>query len=243
MAGLLVFVVLLAAVGAAAYLSWRAKQRRREALRLFALQQGMAFSAVDPFGIPLVYPFHLFRLGDGRGCENVLSGTWQGLPVREADYWYFTESTDSKGHRSKSYRHFSIAVVDLACNLPPVTVDRENLMTKLTGHLGFHDLEFESEAFNRMYHVGAVHREFAYQLLDARMIRWMESLGGQFGFEVSGPNLLVWSAPRRPTELIPLLGSARMFCDHIPRLVWNEYGSGPARTDAPVSGPEGRSGS
>lgn len=30
--------------------------------------------------------FALLRRGDGRGTENVLSGTWQGMGVREFDY-------------------------------------------------------------------------------------------------------------------------------------------------------------
>jgi hypothetical protein len=128
----------------------------------------------------------------------------------------------------------------LACAVPSVSAEKESLLSKLTEHLGFHDIEFESESFNRMFNVKAADREFAYQLIDARMMRWMESLGGAFGFEVSGPALLVWSGKRRASELIPLFGCAEMFCDHIPRLVWNEYGSGPARPDAAV-GPEERS--
>jgi hypothetical protein len=239
-AGPLIFALIFAVVGVVAYLAWQAKQKRREALRSFAVQQDLEFSIADPYGIPGSYPFHLFGLGDGRGCENVMTGTWRELPVKEADYWYYTESTDSKGHRTKSYHHFSVLVADIACVLPQVSLEKENLLSKLTEHLGFHDIEFESESFNRMFNVKAADRAFAFKLLDARMIRWMESLGGGFGFEVSGPNLLVWSGKRRASELIPLFGCAQMFCDHIPRLVWNEYGNGPARPDAPV-GPEERS--
>ena len=64
----------------------------------------------------------------------------------------------------------------------------------------------------------------AYQLIDPRMMNWLLSTGGAFGFEVVGPNLLVYSHRRRPTELIPLFGSAQLFRDHIPRLVRTEYG-------------------
>jgi hypothetical protein len=239
-AGLLIFVLILAVLGFVAYLGWQAKQKRREGLRGFALQQGMEFSVADPYGMTIAYPFHLFSLGDGRGCENVMTGTWHELPVKEADYCYYTESSDSKGHRTKAYHRYSVVVADLACTLPWVSAEKENLLSKLSEHLGFHDIEFESESFNRMFNVKTADREFAYQLLDARMIRWMESLGGGFGFEVSGPNLLVWSGKRGASDLIPLFGCAKMFCDHIPRLVWNEYGNGPARPDTPV-GPEERS--
>jgi hypothetical protein len=237
----LIFIVFLCVIGIVAFLGWRAKQARREAAALFALQQGMQFSAADPYDIPATYGFHLFGLGDGRGCENVMTGEWHGLPEKEADYWYYTESSDGKGHRTKTYHRYSIVVADLACVVPHVSVEKEDLLSKVTGHLGFHDIEFESEAFNRMFQVKAQDRAFAFKLLDARMIRWLESLDGRFGFEVDAANLLVWSGKRRATELIPLFGCARLFCDHIPRLVWNEYGSGPGRPDASLAGPEERS--
>lgn len=223
----LIFILILAGVAVIAYLVWRAKQKRREALALFALQRGFEFSRSDPFDLPR-YDFHLFRMGQGRGCENVMWGKWQDLPVKEADYWYYTESTDSKGNRTRSYHRFSVVLAELSCHLPDVTMEREDAGSWLAGHLGFHDIEFESERFNRMFKVKARDREFAYRLIDARMIRWLESLPGDFGFEVNGQNLLVWSGRRKPSELTPLFGSARMFCDHIPRLVWTEYGTGPS---------------
>jgi hypothetical protein len=223
----LIFILILAGVAAIAYLVWRAKQKRREALALFALQQGFEFSRDDVVDMAS-YDFSLFQRGDGRGWENVMSGNWQDLPVKEADYWYYTESTDSKGNRSRTYHRFSVVVAEVACHLPSVTMAREDTGSWLAGHMGFHDIEFESDRFNRMFKVTARDREFAYRLIDARMIRWLESVPSDVGFEVNGSDLLVWSKRRRPSELVPLFGSARMFCDHIPRLVWTEYGSGPS---------------
>ena len=220
----LVFVLILAAVGTGVWLSYRAKQRRREALFGFATERGLEYSRVDPFALPSSYAFHLFGMGDGRGCENVLSGTWDGLPVREADYWYYTESSDSKGGRSKSYSYFSVVVADLDCSVPRVSISKETLLTRAAEHLGASDLDFESEEFNRMFKVTAQDPQVAYQLIDPRMMNWLLSTGGAFGFEVVGPNLLVYSHRRRPTELIPLFGSAQLFRDHIPRLVRTEYG-------------------
>jgi hypothetical protein len=225
------FLLILAAVGAVAFLSWRRRQQRREALRAFALRNSLEFSTADPFGLT-GSPFHLFSLGDGRGCENVLWGTWQGVPMRAADYWYYTESTDSKGHRSRSYHRFSVALADLAVTVPPVRLEKEGALSKLADHLGFHDLAFESERFNRMYRVKAADGEFAFKLIDARMIRWLESLDGGFGFEVSGSEMLVWSDRRKPNAMIPLLGCVKLFQDHIPRLVWMEFGSRPGQGPA-----------
>jgi type II secretory pathway pseudopilin PulG len=222
--GVVVVVLILAVVAAGIWWSWNRKKQRRVALAGFAAQYQMQYTQDDPYDL-LGYPFHLLREGDGRGCENVLAGAWQGLPMREADYWYYTESTDSKGNRNRSYHYFSIVIAVLAVDAPGVTVDKENLLTKLADHLGFHDIDFESEDFNREFQVKARDKEFAYQLIDARMIRWLLSTGGTFGFDLQGSNLLVHSKRLSPTGLVPLFGTAKGFSDHIPNLVWTEYGT------------------
>jgi len=141
----LIFALILVAVAAGVIYSFVQKQRRREALAIFALQNKVEYSRADPFEL-IDHDFHLFRLGDGRGCENVVWGGWHGLSVKAAN--------------------------------------------------------------------------------DAPMMRWLLSTRGSFGFEVNGPTLLVWCGRLRPTGLVPLFGSAALFRDHIPRLVWNEYGTG-----------------
>jgi hypothetical protein len=231
----LIFVLILAAVATGVVYAFVQKQKRREALAMFALQNKLEYSRADPFGL-IDHDFHLFGLGDGRGCENVVWGNWHGLTIKEADYWYYTESRDSKGHTSRSYRRFSVAVVDLPAFLPRVSIEKENLLTRMADALSFRDLEFESEEFNRTFQVRAADPDFAYKLIDARMIRWLQSTKGRFGFEVNGPNMLVWCGRLRPSALVPLFGSAALFRDHIPRLVWNEYGTG-----SPASPEEERS--
>src|SRR5919198_3536712 len=105
----LVIVLVLALVGLGVWYAYFRKAKRREALATFALQYGLQNSREDTFGLT-DYPFKLFSRGDGRGCENVLSGTWKDLPVIEADYWFYDESADSEGHRSKDYHYFSVVV-------------------------------------------------------------------------------------------------------------------------------------
>jgi hypothetical protein len=212
------------------------KQRRRDELGQFALANGLEYSPSDPFG--LVDPsFRLFQQGDGRGCENVVWGPWHGLTITEADYWYYTESTDSNGSRTKTYHYFSVALADLDALVPYVRVEKENLLSVVTSHLGFHDIEFESEQFNRMFKVKSEDREFAFKLIDDRMMQWLLSTEGRFGFEVRGGRFLVYSRKLPPTGLIPIFGTAAAFRDHIPRLVWNEYGSGqPAGAQSAAAG-------
>ena len=220
----LVIVLFVVVVAGAAAVSFYLKQKRRDELAVFASQQGLRYSPEDTVG--LIDPsFRLFQQGDGRGSENVLWGSWQGLPLLEGDYWYYTESTDAQGHRSRTYHHFSVTEIQLEQDvfLPYVSITHENLLTVIGDHLGFRDIDFESEDFNRLFNVRSQDREFAFKLIDARMMQWLLSTGGQFGFEIAGNKVLLYCHRLAPTALIPIIGSAKAFHDHIPRLVWTEY--------------------
>jgi hypothetical protein len=213
--------VLAAAVGGAVW--YWLQRRRREDLALMALQLGLDYSASDLVGC-LSLPFALLRRGDGRGAENVLSGTWQQMPVREFDYWYYEESTDSNGGHTRTYSRFSCAVTELDLLMPGLTIYRENVLTRLADHLALHDIEFESEEFNRRFDVKGSDRRFANGLLDARMIRWLITVDGAFAFEVAGRWILCFSKRRRPTELVPLFGTLQGFRERVPRVVFDLYG-------------------
>jgi hypothetical protein len=231
----LVIVLVLVLVGLGIWYSYYRKQKRRQELAAFAGQYGFVYSPNDAQGL-VGYPFHLFSRGDGRGCENTLTGAWQQMPAVEADYWYYDESTDSQGHRSKSYHYFSVVVAQMGVETPAVSVEKENLLTRLADHVGLHDIEFESEDFNREFNVKSSDREFAFKILDARMMQWLLGTGGTFGFEVAGPWLLVYCKRLPPMGLVPLFGTAKGFTDHIPQLVRTEYGPA-ASTETERSSP------
>jgi hypothetical protein len=219
------FVVAVAAVIAVAVFAYRRAKARREALLAFATTHHMEYSRDDPFGL-IDLPFRLFSLGDGRGCENVMWGSWKGVPVREADYWYYDESTDTEGHTSRSYHRFSMVLADLGLSIPQIAIQREGLLSRLADHLGFQDIQFESEDFNRRFQIKAADREFAYKLVDARMMRWLLEGNEEERFELVGNQLLVAGDRRGPGELSWLFDRALAFREHVPRLVWNEYGTG-----------------
>ena len=222
-----VFVLGLAIIGAVAYLSYLSKQKRIQALASAASQLGLQFSRADPFGI-LAEPFQLLRKGDGQGVENVMWGTWQGLEVRQFDYWYYEESTDSRGSRSKTYYRFNCVICPIDASCAHLTIDHENLFTRLADALSFHDIQFESDEFNKKYQVKCRDRKFANDFIDARLMRWLLQHGEGFSFEAAGDELLCAHRRLQPTELIPLLGSAKAFRDEIPHVVFDLYPKGAA---------------
>jgi hypothetical protein len=226
-------ILVLALVVFGVWYSYHRKQQRRLALAAFAGQNGLVYSRDDPFGL-IGYPFGLFSRGDGRGCENVVYGEWKGMPMQEADFWYYEQTTDSHGRTSKSYHRFSVVVANLGVDVPEVAIEKENLLTRIADHVGLHDVEFESEQFNRAFQVKTADREFCFKLVDARMMHWLVSTGGEFGFEIVGPWLLVHCGRLGPTELTPLIGTAKAFGDHIPQLVRMQYPGTSASTERGV---------
>jgi hypothetical protein len=231
---LIIALAVLAAIGAAAW-SFYAKKKRREELLFIARQLGLSYSAEDTRGC-LGLPFALLQRGDGRGTENVLWGTWQEIELLEFDYWFYTESTDSEGHRTKSYSRFSCAVTEIDAALSPLTIGRENLLTRLADAVGLDDIAFETQEFNDAFNVKSKDRRFANDLIDQRMMAWLLPTSPDFSFETCGRWLLCFSDRRRPMDLIPLLGTLKGFRDQVPRVVFDLYGVGP-RPD-PLAAPD-----
>ncbi|MGH2590652.1 MAG: hypothetical protein ACRDGW_07635 [Actinomycetota bacterium] len=219
----LIVVVVVAAFVGSLYL----KQKRREALAAMAGQLGLTYSKEDNYGC-LSLPFGLLRRGDDRGAEDLLHGSWEGMEVREFDYWYEVESTDSNGNRTTSTYRFSCAVTDVEAMLSPLTLGRENVFTRLADSIGLADVEFELEDFNRAFTVKCKDRKFANDFVDQRMMRWLLGTDRGFSFEACGRWLLVYSKRRRPTELIPLLGTLKQFREGIPPVVFDLYGLRPS---------------
>jgi hypothetical protein len=233
--GLIIALAIVAAIGAAAW-SYYSKKKRREGLAFVARQLGLTYSEDDTRGCGAL-PFELLHRGDGRGTENVLLGNWQGMDLLEFDYWYYTESTDSEGHRTKSYSHFSCAVAGVQAALSPLTIGRENLLTRLADAVGLDDIEFETQEFNDEFNVKSKDRKFANDFVDQRMMAWLLSAPSDMSFETCARWLLCYSGKRGPTDLIPLLGTLKAFRDQVPRVVYDLYRLDPSPD--PFLGSEG----
>ena len=218
----------MVAIGVFSYL---AKKRRIEGFALVARQHGLSFAEDDPFGT-LGEPFALFRKGDGQGIENVMWGVWQGTDLRAFDYWYYEESRNAQGHTSRTYSRFDCVRLGVAADCPPTSIDPENLLTRLADALSFHDIEFESEAFNRAFNVKSADEKFANDLVDARMIAWLLANATDCWIELVGGQVLVARRRLAPEELPGLLALARAFVAQVPRVVRTLYPlGGPPRPD------------
>jgi hypothetical protein len=222
-------VIAMIAIGVFSYL---ARKRRLEGFALVASQQGLSFAEDDPFGT-LEEPFALFRKGDGQGVENVMWGIWHDADLRVFDYWYYQESRDAQGHTSRSYHRFDCVRLAVSANCPHTSIDPEDLFSRLADALSFHDIEFESEAFNRAFTVRSTDEKFANDLIDARMIEWLLANATDCWIELVDDQILLAYRRLAPEELPGLMALAVAFVMKVPRVVGELYPpGGPPRPDA-----------
>ncbi|HEX6580185.1 MAG TPA: hypothetical protein VF195_04870 [Actinomycetota bacterium] len=219
---LLVFGLLVAAV---AYHQHQRKLARQREFHALALGHGLDFSIDDPFDT-LEEPFALLQRGDGRGVENVLWGEWKGLEIRAFDYWYYEESTDSKGHTSRSYSRYDCVITRIDASCPALQISEENVFTRLADALTFRDIEFESEEFNRRFTVRGADERFATALCDAPMMDWLLRHGDGYAFEVVGDRVLCSCRRVPPAGMIHLFGTVKTFQEQIPGVVSSLYPKG-----------------
>lgn len=217
------FLITLAVLGpfvaffiALVLLRGRQEKRRHNRFAEFAAGHGLDYSPQDPFGL-VDERFRIFRRAEEQRCTNVLSGEWNGLHVRYADYEYWV-----RGRRAQtSYR--SILLFDLPVDAPQTAIRRENVLTRAADAAGVEDIDFESEAFNRTYRVSSEDPEFARALVDARMMAWLLDEAKHSGFELRGSTVLIYYFLfNDPSDLDWFLDLAVGFRDHVPRVVWSE---------------------
>jgi hypothetical protein len=215
-------LALLAGVLLLLVLWYARRQRRRQAVAKLAGRHGFHFIRRDPLNAERVL-FRLLSSGDGRVLANVLWGTWRGVNIRAADYGYYVVKGLVFGViKIKRWHRFSIVVVGLGLQVPWVGLGDEAWVHRLQGR----DVEFELEDFNRRFRVQADDREFAYKLIDARMMHWMLQAPPGAAFEVRSDCALV-SVPRLPVDaLTQLFDLAAGFRERIPRMVRLQYPDG-----------------
>jgi hypothetical protein len=216
---IVIVVVGLALVIVVAVLSYQADKKRRALLQGFALSNGWAYTARDDswcerfVGTP-------FGEGDNRKAVNVLQGPYQGVPMAAFEYSYETHSTDSKGNRSTTTHRFALCALQLPAPLPGLELSPESAFSRLAGHLGFGDVELESEDFNRRYRVTARDQKFAYDVLNPRT---MESLLARptLHMRLLDVDAVCWENGRLdPATLLARLSTLQLVIAGIPSFVW-----------------------
>jgi hypothetical protein len=217
-------IVLAVVIGVGvAYLNYVQAKKRREAFAAFAAQQGLAYIPEDNSwagqwaGTP-------FQTGDNWRVRNVLSGAFQGRQIVAFDYSYQTHTTNGKGQRRTTTHKFGVVVMQLPAPLPHLEVTHEGIFGGAVANaLGFADLQFESEQFNRAFRVKADDPRFGHAVIHPRMMELLLARG-EIGWRIEGNSLVGWdSGPHTPHEVMNRLQLLQLVVDNVPPFVWRDY--------------------
>lgn len=229
----------LLAVGVALGLGWTAWSRLRSRQRadqipVMAAAKGLHFAAEDPFGSGAL-DFPLFHRGEKSRLENVV---WSdadagpgGTRARVFDFgWYQSGQTDGT---NDGWHWFDCALAQLDASWPLLQVVHQGLMEKAVDLFTGDPIRFESEEFNRTFHVACEDRRFASALIDPQMMQFLLETRGMVSFATLGGSALLTSPRVAPDEMPILLGLANEFVRRVPSAARELY---PATNSDPPPG-------
>jgi hypothetical protein len=229
-------LIVFVGLGLASIAAWKHAADRGRRMERLAVANGFDFSHDDRAGLTTL-PFQLFSEGDGSMVHNVITGRApDGAPARVFDFTYFVETKEVENNffraedelklesrSSRRYYRFSCCVTELPTAWPHLIIDPERLGRKLLKKLGLHDVDIESEAFNRDYAVTCDDRRFAELLIDPGIADLILGTEKKFRFEIRG-RWLMSATERVPAHLaLPMVKLNTEFRRRIPQLLLVEY--------------------
>lgn len=178
----LLVIVGVVVFGATAYLSHKAEVKRREEMAALAERLGCRFDpSRDRTHDEMYSRIDVFRQGHSRAAYNTIQGKHEiggrPFPLKMGDFTYKVTSSNGKSTSTSTY-NLSYLILHLPVQAPDLLIRQENMLDKLAGALGFDDIDFESEAFSRRFHVKCRDRKFAYAVVHPPVMEFLMSGGG-----------------------------------------------------------------
>ena len=227
--GAILLVILVAAIVVAA-IRWSMEQarKRREALASLAAGLGLAFDPDTDRSVgDRLAQFDFFTRGHSRRAFNTLSGSididGRPYPCLAGDFEYKITRSNGKTTTTSTYR-FSYLVLGMPLpGVPDLVIRREGLLDKIAGAIGFDDIDFESEAFSRAFHVKSGDKRFAYGVVHPKMMEFLMA-GSDSAVHIRSGAACFSDGSRRwePEGFRERFGWARRFFELWPRHVWDD---------------------
>ncbi|MHC4958293.1 MAG: hypothetical protein ACYTGN_07940 [Planctomycetota bacterium] len=207
-----IIIPLIVAIAIVAiYASWLSNKKRREAMERLARAYNGKFHADDPYGLSERYRrrFDALTPGSNRYAYNV---------VRCADFTLFDHHHQTSDGKNTHHHHRTFLLYKHDTDLGSVHIRPEHFGDKLAAFAGFDDIDFESAAFSKRYHVKSDDKKLAYGLFHPGMIEYFM---GMRDITLAASEHLVLATRGmgrlNPLRLRKLVKDVEGFVEHIPR--------------------------
>jgi hypothetical protein len=216
-----IIVITVVFIIVAGGLGYYANKRRQAAFAAWAARHGYSFTTEDdryselPWGAP-------FGEGFGHAALDVLTSTGPGRPAVCFTYRYKTRTSNGKTSSTQTH-YFAIYSARLQRALPNLHVGREGLFGTIARAIGFHDIEFESEQFNKTFKVKGDDRKFASDVINPQMMQFLLDTDAP-GFAIIGSDIVLVRSGRLRLEAVEgTVGYLEAVLSHVPEFVWDSH--------------------
>lgn len=163
-------------------------------------------------------PFWPFGQGHSRTVGNLLHGSDPRGDWALFEYQY-TETSGSGEDRKSTTYPFSVVVLSPPAVLPELDIRREGLGDRIAGFFGARDVQFESEEFNRAYHVTSSVPKFASDVVHPEMMEFLMAFE-DFSVQIAGRHIvLAVPGTRDPVWYEGAMQTLGAFWDRVPQFV------------------------
>lgn len=159
---ILIFVVIAAAVVA---LAIHQQMKRAKFWEELASEWSCTLYRSDHYRFAQTEEYPLFQQGDSRKVNYLLESKLDGQQLLFFDYQY---STGSGKNRSTHY--LSCMMIETPIYGSALTLRAENFFDRIAAFVGFDDINFELEEFNRSFRVLCPDKKFAYDVFHTGMM-------------------------------------------------------------------------
>jgi hypothetical protein len=201
-------VIVLAAFVVGAFVITRSLKTRirREAVVGQAATLGLRLEASDPFGL-LGYPLSLFGRGRDGHIGEVRWGTWRGNEVKAFDFTFApAPPATQRSTRTEARARLSCAIAAVPRGIPPFVAEPVSIVLRLGTHAPMAEVSDAGGSGAGAFVVRCDDPTFARTLLAGPVVDWLRDGGEEWGFELSGPILLIYGAPAHVPSMPEVLG-------------------------------------
>jgi hypothetical protein len=169
---------------------------RHEAVVGEAATLGLRLEPLDPFGL-LGYPLSLFGRGTDGRIGEVRWGTWRGAEVKAFGYDYSPAGPVIGPSAAGGDRRgrFSCAIAAIPPVPSPLVAEPDSFVLGLGAHAPMGAVDLHEGPAAGSFTVRCDDPDDARALLDGAAGDWLVEGGEEWGFEASGPHLLIYGAP------------------------------------------------
>lgn len=147
--------------------SYYEHRRRWQFWNDLADEWGYRYRNDDAYGYCSREEFPLFSQGHSKKVVHLIEGKVDGRQICLFDYTYKTGSG-----KNQSTHHLSCLMLQTPLVGHGLTVQSENILHRIAAFLGFEDINFESEEFNRAFQIKCKDKRFAYDVFHPGMMEY-----------------------------------------------------------------------